>query len=491
MSSGTQVDLDWAGVVNAPASVPDATGFSTGSHLSDEEILGIAPEHSTATSRRDVIPSEARNPSSVVASGDAGVQRDSSGQNRPRFTENVHRERNDPPSPENGCGGQAGTPSLEDSYGVQARAQGQGQVEVMPAWMQAAAGDPRHGVEAQQLWQEHQEFRAAFASPAEARTLKELFPGGAPEAQSLKVAAQSVDRIDAAIFSGDARAQAEVVAEIARANPAAFRSLFAEAAKVLGVGQAFLPVQGDATAGAQRDSSGQNRPRFTENVHRERNDPPSPESGFGGHGPHPSQEPGTSQSPVTGHPSQALGASQSPVTSHESPTFDPVAYAAFERSTNDAVARDVRSSIQDTLARVLPEGIADGASRRIGEDIFNEIHRALAADRGLSEQVGVALREPLLAGQGWRFGAAEQQRVASLLAGRAKQLVPSVARRVIGEWTSSVLGTARSKAARQAAAASRVDIAAAGGSLDSMPLRAMSPREVNYASMSDDEILGM
>jgi hypothetical protein len=173
------------------------------------------------------------------------------------------------------------------------------------------------------------------------------------------------------------------------------------------------------------------------------------------------------------------------------PQFDPAAYASFERSTNDAVARDVRSTIQDTLTRVMPEGVAEGAARRIGDDIFNEVHRALAADRTLSEQVGETLRVPLASGQGWRFGSAEQQRVASLLAGRARQLVPSVARRVIGEWTSSVLGTARTKAARQAAAASRVDIAAAGGSLDSMPLRAMSPREVNYASMSDDEILGM
>jgi hypothetical protein len=56
------------------------------------------------------------------------------------------------------------------------------------------------------------------------------------------------------------------------------------------------------------------------------------------------------------------------------------------------------------------------------------------------------------------------------------------------------LNTARSKAARQATAASRVDIAAPGGSLDSMPLRsggAGSSRELNYASMSDEEILGM
>src|ERR1700719_2334419 len=99
--------------------------------------------------------------------------------------------------------------------------------------MAAEARDPTHGAEAQLLWQEHQAFRAAFSSPDEARAIKELFPGGAQEAQTLRQAAQAVDQIDAAIYSGDARAQSEVVAELARANPAAFRSLFAEAAKVL------------------------------------------------------------------------------------------------------------------------------------------------------------------------------------------------------------------------------------------------------------------
>ena len=193
------------------------------------------------------------------------------------------------------------------------------------------------------------------------------------------------------------------------------------------------------------------------------------------------------QSAVTNHESQTTN-HQSPVTNHPSPQFDPAAYATFERATNDVVARDVRGSIGETLARVMPEGVADGAARRIGEDIFNEVHRALAADRTLSEQVAAGVLRPTGA---YDSGAAEQQRVASLLAGRAKQLVPSVARRVIGEWTSSVLSTARSKAARQAAAASRVDIAAPGGSLDSMPLRQMSAREVNYASMSDEEILGI
>jgi hypothetical protein len=381
----------------------------------------------------------------------------------------------------------------------------------MPEWMRIVAADPQHGGEAQQLWREHQEFRAAFASPEEARAVKELLPGGVRDVLALRDATQSVERIDAAIFSGDARAQSEVVAELARANPTAFRAMFAEAAKVLaGMGVAISDgTQGAAEmnraathvadgsglrdgsglaparnsdgrkidtekenlpgtqpdrvipnevrnlssvgrggmAEAQRDSPGKDGPRFTENVQRERND---------------------------GQLNEA----------ENFPRFDSAAYASFERAANDAVARDVRGSISDTLARVMPEGVADGAARRVGEDIFNEVHRALAADPKLSEQVAAVLRDR-------RFGAGEQQRVVALLAGRAKQLVPSVARRVIGEWTSTVLNTARSKAARQAAAAARVDIAAPGGSLDSMPLRQMSAREVNYASMSDEQILGM
>jgi hypothetical protein len=349
----------------------------------------------------------------------------------------------------------------------------------MPEWMRAVAADPTHGGEAQQLWREHQEFRAAFSSSEEARAIKELLPGGVKDVLSLREATQSVDRIDAALFSGDARAQSEVVAELARANPAAFRSMFAEAAKVLaGMGSrgnetGSREVRNSDSSIADRQPSGptlrENREGWgtqtqTQNQNQTQNQTGRP-----------------TESPVTGHPSQELRASQS-VTNQQSPRFDPAAYASFERATNDAVARDVRGSISDTLMRVMPEGVTDGAARRIGEDIFNEVHRALAADRNLSEQVAGALRER-------RFDVVEQQRVASLLAGRAKQLVPSVARRVIGEWTGTVLNTARSKAARQAAAASRVDIAAPGGSLDSMPLRAMSAREVNYASMSDEEIL--
>ncbi len=437
MSSGAQVELDWTevdaapgGAATVPANGTNGAGSGTGAYLTDEEILGLEPVGVASKEHNRVAPQDDK----------------------------------------------AESVGARHAVPLQPEAQG---APVMPEWMVAAAGDPKHGAEAQRHWQEHQAFRASFSSPDEARAMKELFPGGAQEAQTLRQASQAVDQLDAAIYSGDARAQSEVVAELARANPAAFRQLFAEAEKVLaGMGH-FQPVSDQTPTLRETREGWGTQPNPSASQH----------STTAGH-----------PSPVADHPSSRaaeLRASESPVTNHESRVtnhaFDPSAYAAFERSTNDTVARDVRVAVGDTLARVLPEGIAEGAARRIGEDIFNEIHRTLAADRTLSEQVGEILRGSSreFTASGWRFGTAEQQRVAALLAGRAKQLVPGVSRRVIGEWTSSVLGASRSKAARQASAASRVDIAAPGGSLDSMPLRAMSSREIDYASMSDDEILGM
>jgi hypothetical protein len=429
MNTGAQIEADWiaiesvpGGAATPPASSPNGTGTDAGAYLTDEEILGIDPI-GTGASKSNGQSSEAENPPSTEHADALGTRRDSSGEETPR----------------------------NDNAQVSA-AEHQATGAPMPAWMQTLARDPQHGVEARQLWQEHQAFRAAFSSPEEARAIKELFPGGVQDARTLRQASQAVDQIDAAIYSGDARAQSEVVAELARANPAAFRSLFAEAAKVLST------LSGNSQVAASTPGSndqGYNNPTQAQSV--------------------------SQQSPATNHPSLPLRASESQGTHH---AFDPAAYASFERSTNDFVAREVRAAVADTLTRVLPEGVAEGAARRIGDDIFNEIHRTLAADRTLSEQVGEVLRER-------RFGSPEQQRVESLLTGRAKQLVPGVSRRVIGEWTSSVLGTSRNKAARQAAAASRVDIAAPGGSRDSAPLRPMSPRAVNYASMSDDEILSL
>ena len=390
MSSGTQVDLDWAGTdggqsgAGAPPAGAPAIGASGGEYLTDEEILGIEPIGVSSTRSGNRSRNEATNLSSIDEAGNPGAQRDSSGNDGPR-NDNQNR-------------------ATSQAAGAQ-----------MPEWMRAVAADPKSGAEAQQLWREHQEFRSAFSSPEEARAIKELLPGGVKDVLTLREATQSVDRIDAAIFSGDTRAQSEVVAELARANPAAFRSMFAEAAKVLagmgvnlgtgGRGQVTGNFDG-ATANQlnagptlRRDGEGWSTQDQLQMQNQNQNQNQN-QVGLNSQSmtQNRRQDAGATteaagtnlESPVTNH--------ESPVTSHQSPHFDPAAYAAFERSTNEAVARDVRGSISDTLARVMPEGVADGAARRMGEDIFNEVHRALAADRTLSEQVASVLRDR-------RFGA--------------------------------------------------------------------------------------
>src|SRR5580704_5828964 len=253
MSSGAQVELDWAGLdaqqssaEAPPANAPD-TSAAGGAHLTDEEILGIEPV--SGIGNNNIFRTSAQRDDAAAGGGEVGV---------------------------------------DGAKLLQAETCATGE---MPAWMQALAADPKHGGSAQQLWREHQEFRAAFASPEEARAIKELLPGGVRDVLTLREATQSVDRIDAAIFSGDARAQSEVVAEMARANPAAFRAMFAEAAKLLGAGG--LRLEAGTTGGTPTNNNEQ--PQNT--IH------PSPD---------------------IRHASQELTASQGP-------RFDPAAYAAFER----------------------------------------------------------------------------------------------------------------------------------------------------------------
>ena len=69
-------------------------------------------------------------------------------------------------------------------------------------------------------------------------------------------------------------------------------------------------------------------------------------------------------------------------------------------------------------------------------------------------------------------------------------MLPEVARRVVGEWTSSVLASDRAKTARIDAAASRRDIT--GGRLpEPVPSSSVRPRDIDYRRTSDEQILAM
>src|SRR5260370_34454378 len=99
--------------------------------------------------------------------------------------------------------------------------------------------DPWNGEEARELWngvqqakQEAAAYRTAFATPEDARALKEVYPGGVSEARAAAERARLLDDFDRSYFGGAGKSVQEVSAtraELAqrrlREDPAAFRAM--------------------------------------------------------------------------------------------------------------------------------------------------------------------------------------------------------------------------------------------------------------------------
>jgi hypothetical protein len=83
-----------------------------------------------------------------------------------------------------------------------------------------------------------------------------------------------------------------------------------------------------------------------------------------------------------------------------------------------------------------------------------------------------------------------QKAIVSLITGRARQALPGVAKRVLNEWTTTVVSANQQRRERQRTAERRVDIGGAGGA-GNEGRHSMGPREINYARMSDADILNL
>jgi hypothetical protein len=360
----------------------------------------------------------------------------------------------------------------------------------------------------------------AHVAAAEPTWLKALDaqPEAAAEARRWRDAAQSVASIDAAYFNADASARASLAARLHQDDPAAFRSMLAEAARVFAERdpQGLAELAGQLSAAASTAPSNFAAPNAAKSIahamqssprHSERSEeslfavacPPGrlqqtgPEA-FRSAGILPARGPEDSHSTGNAAVAQVFPASSAGGGRDGGPeafsqphgnadAFPAAAYREFTNATNAAVENDVRSAIDRTLSVTLSDGVAEGARRRIGDDIFREIHVALAADRDLSSRIGELTR-------GWQFNEGASRQIATLLAGRARNVLPDVARRVVSEWTSSVLASDRAKNARIHSAISRHDIT--GGRLpEPVASSALLPRRVDYARTSDEQILEM
>jgi hypothetical protein len=158
------------------------------------------------------------------------------------------------------------------------------------------------------------------------------------------------------------------------------------------------------------------------------------------------------------------------------------AQAEFFQAANAAAVQGVMDAIETQVERLLPEGASKSARNRVVGEIYRELDSTLGANRQLSQQVCDAFRSGGL-------DANHQRAIVSLITGRARQALPGVAKRVMNEWTSTVVAANQDRRARQHAAERRVDIAGSGGGGEGR--RSMGPRDIDYARMSDGDILNL
>jgi len=305
-------------------------------------------------------------------------------------------------------------------------------------------------------------------------------PESAPQLASLWQRASALDTFDRAYYGADAAAQQALVAQLYADDPGALRAMVAAAQQIIassanGTAVARIPPNA-GNAGASGNPGTQHNsvtPRCSAAEGYPDAQSASGVSRPGVENPRPELQDGISLAAKSARDDEFHAAPQS--------NFDPAAYAQFEQSTNDAVVADVNRAIERALDRALPADISDGARRRIAGDTLAEVHTALRGDRDLAAQVAESLRTG-------RFTAATRDAVARLIATRARGVVPEAARRVIGEWTGSVLASHRERAAKSQAASARVDVT--GGALPApVPRRALAPRDIDYRATSDEDIL--
>jgi hypothetical protein len=349
--------------------------------------------------------------------------------------------------------------------------------------------DPQRGAEAHALWdgaqraeREAASYREVFAKPEEARSAAER--------------ARQLDDIDRAYFAGDASQRAALAAMMMREDPVAFREMVFEGLRALEATGHAHTARSVADALSRSGSTSPNVEATQASPHAS--------AGVAAKGDtlgHDAGQAGTPKATQANNPAQQQHDS--------SQNAQLAAYAAFEKAANDDLERSVGNAIERTLTQALPSLESAGGAFGVGAQhaaplqarltaaIRQDVEKALQGDRQLGEQVAQILSAK-------RLDSETRAQVVRLISERARQLVPSAAKRALSDWTQATLAAHRDKGARADATPARREVTpVAAGVRDlrtSKQVVARSTRNdgqpapkgrVDYRKLSDDQILDM
>ncbi|MBZ9779922.1 hypothetical protein LB452_13445, partial [Psychroflexus sp. CAK8W] len=95
---------------------------------------------------------------------------------------------------------------------------------------------------------------------------------------------------------------------------------------------------------------------------------------------------------------------------------------------------------------LLPESISPGAKTRIVGEIYRDLDSTLRGNSQLGKQLRDAFAAAAKDGANPGGDArVHQQAIVALMTGRARQALPAIAKRVINEWTHSVVAGNRER----------------------------------------------
>jgi hypothetical protein len=468
--------------------------------LTDEQILGMEPEGQEAegdSSSREAV-NGGQGPSAAVATA-AGSARDDRG-----IKNGGNANGND-----RGKVMETLTPEGVSYSGV---------TQEPPGWLAREMKDPWVGDEARELWEgvqraqrEAAAYREAFATPEDARALKEIYPGGVAEAKSAAVRARELAEIDAVFFGAAGKPAEELragrtvlVEKLYAQDPAAFREMVEAGVRILGrVPNGQRPVTGEEGRAGQQDATMLPRSLHSESQTTRlsgRDDKLTNDAGNNGR---------TDRGAQAGVPFAA----------QDKPVPQEVAgrYKEFERATNAELEKRVGGTIARAMEAALPnlrrangvggEGPLDSRGKqasslqeRLATAVREEVEAGLKSDASLGEQVARIL-------SGRRLDEAARGQVVRLIDARAQQLVPGAVRRVVGSWTQATLGSRKTDSSTENAGRGaderRVERApsssqrSTSGNLgidrnaQTAAARGVPRGRVDYRKLSDEQILGM
>lgn len=430
--------------LNGVGGAPGVSQRKSHGQLSDDEILGLVTAVSRPTTSGDGADTDSADGDGWGAPGNAAAQ-----------------------------GGSAAPVDSNDGAVDGATTDSSAEDGMTPALTKLAEANPQ----LRQMLADVQAYRAVFASPGAAQDAK-----------------NQLDELDGMFFSKQPSDHAALAARIHELSPEAFqnfaKAVQAHAAKVNVPQAPGVAPSAESVAGAGNSGSTA-KPQQLELFPAQASDSGSAPSDGGqvsGQIGQQSSQQNNVATPVVGQgvqQAQHSVAQAAPVQPEAASANDPrrAAQVAFFHDTNAAAVEQILGTIQAQVKQLLPDSVPTGTRNRIIGEVYRELDATLRANR----QLGKQLREAFQAGAG---DAAHQRAIVTLVAGRAKQALPAVTKRVIGEWTQSIVAANHERLSRHEAASKRVDIAGAGAS-DGVNRKPMSARDVNYKRLSDSDILNL